>query len=197
MHSPAAYFVIIALLGMQRLHEMSVSRRNCAQLGEGAVCCDPPGNWSAMVVAHIALLALPAAEVAWLGRVAPAVLWWPALALLIASQALRFWTLRTLGPNWNARGLIHPDQAMESGGPYRFAKHPNYLGVAVEVIAIPLAGGAWRSLAVLVVPHAIILFRRIRGEEALLSLSKQWRESMAHKPSMLPIACRSTSTQQS
>lgn len=147
-----------------------------------------------MVVAHAALLALPAAEVLWLDRVAPAWIWWPALAILVIAQGLRLWSLRTLGTCWNARGITHPDQPMICSGPYRFVKHPNYLAVALEVLAIPMAGGAWRSLALLIVPHSIILVRRVRAEEDLLRTSAAWRTSMEHKPALLPFARKQTSS---
>jgi methyltransferase len=53
-------------------------------------------------------------------------------------------------------------------GPYRLLRHPNYLAVAVEVAALPLALGAWRTAAVGTVLNAVLLRTRIRVEEGAL-----------------------------
>jgi methyltransferase len=184
--SPETYLVLLALVAAQRLLEMRTSRRNCAALGPGAQSPDPPGNWPAMVVFHALLLVLPALEVLWTQRVAPAPLFWAGLVALGAAQLLRFWALRTLGPMWNARGLIHPDQQIVSSGPYQYIKHPNYLAVLVELVAIPVIGGAWRSLGLLLLPHLVILWRRIKGEEALLRETGSWSHDMAGKAAFYP-----------
>lgn len=186
LRSPQTYLMLLALIALQRLLEMRTSRRNCAALGPGARSPDPPGNWPAMVTLHVLLLVLPAAEVLWIGSVAAAPLFWSGLAALGLAQLLRFWALRTLGPMWNARGLIHAEQEIVSSGPYRYIKHPNYLAVLVELIAIPVIGGAWRSLALLVLPHLLVLWRRIRGEEALLRETGSWSRDMAGKAAFYP-----------
>ena len=184
--SPATYFVLLALIAVQRLLEMRTSRRNCAALGPDAQSPDPRGNWTAMVVLHALLLVLPGVEVFWTQRVAPAPLFWAGLVALGAAQLLRFWALRTLGPMWNARGLIHRDQHIVSSGPYQYIKHPNYLAVLIELVAIPVIGGAWRSLGLLLLPHLIVLWRRIKGEEALLRETGSWSHDMAGKAAFYP-----------
>jgi methyltransferase len=186
LRSPESYYLLLALIAAQRLLEMRTSRRNCAALGPGAQSPDPIGNWPAMVVLHALLLILPGVEVSWTQRVAPAPVFWTGLAALGLAQLLRFWALRTLGPMWNARGLIHADQQIVSSGPYRYIKHPNYLAVLIELIAIPVIGGAWRSLALLTLPHLVVLWRRIKGEEALLRKTGSWSQDMAGKAAFYP-----------
>jgi methyltransferase len=139
-----------------------------------------------MVAIHVLWLALPSVEVLLRGAVAPAWVWWPALGLLVLGQALRQWTLATLGRAWNARAVVPLDLRVVTAGPYRFVRHPNYLAVLFELVALPLAGGAWVSLVLLNLAHAPVLARRIRGEERLLAEVPGYREAMAGRGRLLP-----------
>ncbi|HEY6572729.1 MAG TPA: isoprenylcysteine carboxylmethyltransferase family protein, partial [Candidatus Eisenbacteria bacterium] len=58
-------------------------------------------------------------------------------------------------------------------GPYRFLAHPNYLGVVLELAAIPLLFGAWRTALAAGILNAILLAVRIRAEaRALLAAER-------------------------
>ena len=71
------------------------------------------------------------------------------LVLAVGSQALRWWCIRTLGPQWNTRVIVVPGLPLVDAGPYRWFAHPNYVAVVVEGFALPLAGSAWVTAAVL------------------------------------------------
>lgn len=186
MRSPTIYVALMVLLVLQRLHEMRLSRRNIAALPPGAQRADPPGNWPVMVSLQVAVLVGAPTEV-WLRHaVAPPVIWWPALCVLCFSQLLRCASQRAIGPSWNARGIVHPDEHVISAGPYRYLRHPNYLAVLLEYIAIPALGGAWWTLGLLLIPNLVILVRRIRGEEELLRHSPEWCRVMGDKGGLLP-----------
>jgi len=188
MQSLSVYFLLMALLVLQRLHEMRLSRRNIAALPPGAQSADPPGNWPLMVFLQVAMLVGAPTEV-WLRHaVAPTVIWWPALCVLCLSQLLRFASQRAIGSSWNAQGIVHPDKHVISTGPYRYLRHPNYLAVLLEYIAIPAMGGAWWTLGLLLIPNLAILVRRIRGEEKLLRRSPEWCQEMESKGRLLPRA---------
>ncbi len=96
-----------------------------------------------MVALHTALfvgclLEVPLADrpfLPWLG--------WPMLALLVGAHALRWWCIRTLGPQWNTRVIRVPGAPLVTGGPYRWLRHPNYVAVVVEGFALPLVHTAW------------------------------------------------------
>jgi len=60
-----------------------------------------------------------------------------------AAGALRWWVVATLGQRWTTRVIVVPGLPLVSGGPFAYLRHPNYLAVAVEVAALPLAVGAW------------------------------------------------------
>ena len=91
------------------------------------------------------------------------------LALVVASQALRWWCIATLGRRWNTRVIVVPGLAPVTSGPYRFLRHPNYVAVVVEGIALPLVHAAWITALVFTVLNAALLAVRIRVEDAALA----------------------------
>jgi methyltransferase len=91
------------------------------------------------------------------------------LALLAGSQALRWWCIRTLGPQWNTRVIVVPGLPLVSGGPYRWLRHPNYVAVVTEGLALPLVHTAWLTALVFTVLNAGLLTRRIRCENQALA----------------------------
>ena len=100
------------------------------------------------------------------------------LALVLASQALRWWCIATLGRQWNTRVIVVPGLPRVTGGPYRFLSHPNYVAVVVEGFALPLVHSAWITALVFTVLNAVLLTVRIRVENAALaSLGRRARTS--------------------
>ncbi|HEX3790665.1 MAG TPA: isoprenylcysteine carboxylmethyltransferase family protein, partial [Pseudonocardiaceae bacterium] len=127
------------------------------------------GHYPFMVVLHTGLLAGCLLEV-WLGdRAFLPALGWPMLVLVLASQALRWWCIRTLGPQWNTRIVVVPDLPRVTGGPYRWFNHPNYVAVVVEGAALPLVHTAWLTALMFTVLNAILLTVRIRTENTALT----------------------------
>ena len=94
-----------------------------------------------MVVLHVLLLVGCLVEV-WVWhrpRDAP-VLAAVMLVLVLASQALRWWCITTLGPRWNTRIVVVPGLPRVTAGPYRCLSHPNYVAVVIEGLALPMVG---------------------------------------------------------
>ena len=166
-----AFTVVVALVGLERLAELVVSNRNAAWSLERGGRETGQRHYPFMVVLHSGLLVGMLVE-AWVRRPdVPAALAWSMLALAIASQALRWWCITTLGPRWNTRVIVVPGLAPVTGGPYRFFRHPNYVAVVVEGVALPLVHGAWITAVVFSILNAALLTVRIRVEdEALRSL---------------------------
>ena len=123
-----------------------------------------------MVVLHTGLLAGCLAEV-WLAD-RPFLPWlgWPMLAVVLAAQALRWWCIATLGPQWNTRVVVVPGAGRISSGPYRFLAHPNYVAVVAEGLALPLVHTAWLTALVFTVLNALLLRVRIRSESGALAM---------------------------
>ncbi len=111
-----------------------------------------------------------------------------AAMLFIATQGLRWWTLRTLGGFWNVSVLTNAEQdrAFVSGGPYRFIRHPNYLVVIVELLSLPLVAGAPITAIVFSVANGLLLRRRISLEDQSLFSIPGYRQQMSGKPRLIP-----------
>jgi methyltransferase len=171
MTSELLFTVLIGAVVLERLAELVVSQRNAAwSFARGGVETGQR-HYLVMVVLHTGLLVGALVEV-WLRRpdFHPA-LGWPMLALLVASQGLRWWCITTLGPRWNTRVIVVPGLPLVSGGPYRFLSHPNYVAVVVEGFALPLVHSAWVTAVVFTVLNAALLTVRVRVEDAALRTS--------------------------
>ncbi|HET9554924.1 MAG TPA: isoprenylcysteine carboxylmethyltransferase family protein [Anaeromyxobacteraceae bacterium] len=174
----------LALLAVERLAELLVTRRNARRaFAEGGVEVGQ-GHYGVMVVAQVAFLAGSAVEPLLLPRAWPLAAALASLALALAAQALRWWAVATLGPRWSTRIIVLPGAPPVTGGPYRFLRHPNYLAVVVEMAAVPLIGGAVVTALLASLVDAALLAVRIPAEER--ALGGAWREAFAGRRRLLP-----------
>jgi len=176
----------IAGVALQRLAELLRSQRNLAARATPGERADPSGNWILLVAAQTTWLLGTGVELVLRDR-PPA---WPfvlaGLALFLAGEALRLWCMRVLGVEWNARAAVHPELRVVASGPYRWIRHPNYLGVLLEFLGLGLAAEAWITLLATGPLHAVVLRRRMKGEDALLARIQGYRELMGGKGALLP-----------
>ncbi|UZJ24175.1 isoprenylcysteine carboxyl methyltransferase family protein [Rhodococcus antarcticus] len=163
-----AYVVLVLAVGLERLFELVVAKRNLAWALERGGVETGFGHYPVMVVLHTALLVGCIVEVLALDRPFVPALGWPMVVLVLAAQGLRWWCIRTLGPQWNTRVVIVPGLPLVGGGPYRFLRHPNYVAVVVEGLALPLAHSAWLTAVVFTAANAALLTVRIRTEARAL-----------------------------
>jgi methyltransferase len=185
MSAPLVLFVFLLLAtGLMRLVELVVSLRRMAARSDAVVA--EPALFPAMAGLHVALVALPLLEVWWLQR--PFLPWLGAGALSVLGLAtvLRVWTLSTLGRVWNVRVLPPPPDAVVTAGPYRFIRHPNYLCVVLEILALPLLHTAVLSAILLTVWNAAVLAVRIRTEERALMQLPAWRAAFSERARFVP-----------
>jgi methyltransferase len=89
--------------------------------------------------------------------------------VVLLSQGLRWWCIAVLGRQWNTRVIVVPGLRLVAGGPYRWMRHPNYVAVVAEGIALPLVHTAWVTAVVFTVLNIPLLAVRIRAEEAALT----------------------------
>lgn len=181
-------FVVFAGLllatGVMRLVEAALSAHRVRRHPERLV--PEPRLFPLMVLLHVGLVFGPIAEVAWLDR--PFV---PALAagaggVLVCATALRVWTLRSIGRAWNVRVVRPFPDAIATGGPYAWVRHPNYLAVILELASLPMLHGAWISCVALSAVNSFVLYHRIRVEEAQLMKVEAWRAAMSNRPRLVP-----------
>jgi methyltransferase len=162
------WYGLIALVVAVRFVELGVAKRNRAWAMERGGVESGAEHYPVMVTLHTALFAGCLLEVPLADRPFLPWLGWPMLALLAGAHALRWWCIRTLGPQWNTRVIRVPGAALVSGGPYRWLRHPNYVAVVVEGFALPLVHTAWITALAFTVLNALLLRVRLRVENEAL-----------------------------
>lgn len=169
MVSYLGFTLIILLVAGERIVELVISKRNLDwSFAQGGVEYGR-SHYKYMVVIHTFLLIGALVEV-WASRpnLQP-LLFWGFFALAMGSQALRWWCIGTLGKRWNTLVVIIPGLSAISGGPYRWLKHPNYVAVVIEGIALPMVGSAWRTALIFTVLNIFVLSARLKSENAALA----------------------------
>ena len=155
--------VILALVTVQRIGELVLSRYNTGKLlARGAIEIGA-NHYTLVVAVHAAWLI---ALWAW-GRDQDVNL--VALSLFVALQGFRLWILATLGPRWTTRIIVLPGEPLVASGPYRYFSHPNYAVVATEIALLPLALHLPLLALIFTALNAAVLVIRIRVEARALS----------------------------
>ena len=168
MSTQTWYVGLVAAVVVARGVELAVSERNRRwSMAQGGVESGA-GHYPVMVLLHTGLLVGAVVEVLTLDRPFLPWLGWPMLALLVASHGLRWWCISSLGRQWCTRIVVVPGLPAVTSGPYRFLRHPNYLAVVLEGIALPLVHTAWVTAAAFTVANAALLRVRIAAEEQAL-----------------------------
>lgn len=155
---------LLALVTAERMGELWLARRNTTALLARGGYEVAPNHYPWIVLLHAAWLAGLWAE-GWSQPIVPA---W--LALFLVLQLGRVWVLATLGRRWTTRIIVVPNMPLTTGGPYRFARHPNYLVVIGEIAVLPLCLGLpWFAL-VFSLGNLAVLAIRVREENESLAM---------------------------
>jgi methyltransferase len=162
---------------LQRLFELRISKHNAAYLV----------NHGGQVHHDNALKLVKGLQVAWFGAMLVEVwvldrpfvpaLFAIALIATLLGQYLRYLSMQALGSRWTLQLISIPEAPRVATGIYRYLRHPNWLGVTLEVLAVPLLHTAYLSATIFSIANALLLVKRIQAEEAVLNGS--CRESFA------------------
>ena len=176
----------MAAVAIDRLAELAYSRRNQRRLVKrGAEQVHDPA-FLGMVLLHVGYLTAAPVEVWMLSRPFLPWLGFSALAVLLAANGLRIWSIRSLSVHWNMQIVDSQSLGAISTGPYRWIRHPNYVAVFLEVTALPLVYTAWITALAATIAHMWLLKRRIGAEEKILLEDADYRSAMGAKPRFLP-----------
>lgn len=148
-------------LVLQRLAEVRRARQNTRKLLKEGAREFAPRHYPVMVLIHLCWFA------GWLFEGIVHGVHWDARWLLPAllGQALRAWAQQVLGHRWTTRILVFRDEQPVHHGPFRIFRHPNYLGVVLELLSFPMMFGAWRTALLMSLANGALLSWRIRKEE--------------------------------
>jgi methyltransferase len=153
--------LLVTVLTVQRFGELVYARRNERALRRRGARESGRAHYPLMVALHAAWLASMAIEARSCDRFRRS---W--LVLFAAAQVLRYSSIRALGPQWTTRVLVDETRRPVVAGPYRFLSHPNYVAVAVEIVAAPASIGASRTAGVFGILDLLLLRHRIGVEKS-------------------------------
>ena len=159
--------IFVALIAVQRLLELRLSRGHELALRAKGAYEHGADHYPLIVILHAAWLLVTLVE-GWLRGVELSPLWPLWAVLFLGGQALRYWSILSLGERWTTRVMVLPGAPLVGSGPYKFLSHPNYLAIVLEVFAAPLMFGAWITAGVFTLLNAGVLLVRIRVEDRAL-----------------------------
>jgi methyltransferase len=165
------FAIFVAALGVQRLFELRLSRWNERIIRQRGGREHAPETYRRIVALHAAWFVSMLLEVFAGRREFHPRLAAPAFGVFTAGQALRLTAIRTLGWRWSTRVMTvpGPEGAPVRHGIYRYIRHPNYLGVELEILSVPLLHSAYLTSLVFGVANLLVLRDRIRREERALA----------------------------
>jgi methyltransferase len=181
-----AYISLLVLVGIGRLTELWISRRNQRQLEKQGVRKIPEAHFRWMVFLHGGVLVCAGAEVLILHRPFIPALAIPMAVLFVLANLLRWWVIATLAGHWNVEVMESSRVGVVSTGPYHWVRHPNYVAVVLEIFSLPMIHTAWITAIVGTLGDLEILRRRIRVEDGFLLSNPEYRTAMGGKPKFLP-----------
>lgn len=164
----AAYVVLVLAVAVQRLAEVQISRRHVAALKARGAVEHAAHQVPVMVAVHTLWLIACLAEPFIAKRPVVPALSAAAFLLLATGQALRWSARRALGPRWTVPIITLPGVPRVTAGPFRYLNHPNYLGVVLEIAALPLVHAAYVTAVVFTLANALLLTWRIGAEDHAL-----------------------------
>jgi methyltransferase len=180
------FVALVACVGAQRLWELEKSRGHELAILRAGGHEHAPGQMAVMRVLHGAWLVAMVVEVLALHRSFNAALAVVALCVFGVGQALRMVAMRTLGGRWTVKIMTLPGVPSVEHGVFRWIRHPNYVGVALEICALPLVHGAWLTSVCFTLANAVLMYARIRAEERALMADSGYGALLMRRPRFLP-----------
>jgi protein-S-isoprenylcysteine O-methyltransferase len=103
---------------------------------------------------------------------------WVGVAIMISGVTFRRYVINFLGKFFTATVQIRDDHQLVKDGPYRYIRHPSYLGLLILALGNGIALANWISLLLCIMLPAIGIIRRIKVEEKELHnhFGEQYRE---------------------
>lgn len=180
------YLLLLAAFLVRKVIDQVRSRRHARALAQRGAAprrdCGLIGFW----LAHLAFFILVPLEL-WLRRppFVPA-LGIPMLAVFAGALLLRWWSTHLLAANWTSQIAVRAEFQPVTRGPYRLIRHPNYLAMTLELVALALVYPTFASAAIVATLTIAAVLIRIHREEELLLQVPAYRAAMENKPRLIP-----------
>jgi len=165
----AVPLVVLLAVVVMMLAELWLSTSNERALrANGAIEAHDP-VYAVMRLAYPGVFVAMALEGAASG-VEPGTMTFAGVALMFAAKALKFWAIASLGTRWTYKVLVMPALPLVTTGPYRWMRHPNYVAVIGELLAMALMTHARVTGPIGTLFFGWLLWRRIAAEERGMEL---------------------------
>jgi len=186
--SPGRLLFLLSLVALagQRLAELRLSKTHETAIRRAGGREHGTAQYRIMQALHTGWFVAMAIEVLWRPR--PFKQWLAAVALpiFLLGQSLRYAAIRALGPRWTTRIMTLPGLPPVTGGIYRYLRHPNYVGVILELAAFPLIYSAYWTALLFSFLNLLLLRARIRLEERALANDNHYLHFLGDRPRFLP-----------
>lgn len=93
---------------------------------------------------------------------------WAGVAIGAVGLAIRLWSVLTLRERYTRTLLTHDQHVVERGGPYRWVRHPGYLGSLLALNGLAMASGNAIVLSASLLATFAAYAYRIRVEDEML-----------------------------
>jgi protein-S-isoprenylcysteine O-methyltransferase Ste14 len=108
--------------------------------------------------------------------------------MCVAGLVLRYVSRKTLGRFFTIGVVRQEGHIVIQDGPYRYLRHPGYLGFALFYVGLPLLVGNWLGLGLLSLPALIALIVLVAVEDKKLAeqLGEPYREYQQRTSRLFP-----------
>ena len=94
------------------------------------------------------------------------------VVVFAAAKIIKWWAILALGRCWTFRVIVVPGDPLVARGPYRYFRHPNYIGVIGELLGAAVMTRALVAGPIAIIVFAVLLQKRIAVEEHILRALK-------------------------
>ena len=186
MLSKHIFVLIVIAVIVQRVFEVRLSDRHKTEILQRGGQEHGDNLLGAVKVLQVSWWIAMIAEVYYFDRPFVTVIAAIALAGTIAGQVLRYFSMQALQWRWTLPIMTVPDLPVVQTGVYRYLKHPNWLGVILEIAFLPLIHSAYFTAIAFSVGNAWLMSRRIITEEQALAENSNYDAVFANKPRFIP-----------
>jgi len=103
--------------------------------------------------------------------------------LVASGTAWAVWSLRFLGRNVS---VLAQARKIADRGPYRWVRHPLYLGEIVSSLGVAIAANSYAAIALWLVLCGLQVYRAMREEQVLLRALPAYRSYRSRTAALLP-----------
>lgn len=93
---------------------------------------------------------------------------YPGIFLVVIGILVRQWAIFVLGQYFTTIISVQKNQKVVDHGPYRFIRHPSYLGLFLTLLGIGIALRSWVGILVILVICCLAIGYRMHVEEKFL-----------------------------